>query len=352
MTITRSGMTLEAIKELISQRVAEALAAQEANRNAGLVVESQSQNGDDDDDNGNEGNGNHGNNNEDGNRNGGNGGARRNAPIAKDCTYKDYLNCQLCNFSRTKGDIGLARWFVKIESVFRISNFPSNSQVKFATCTLLDGALTWWNSHVQTIGIDEAYEMPLKDLMKLMIDMYYPRTEIQKIVPEEDDKIETVVAAQTPRAHMVNQRVVTGFGYGGQGHYKSDCPKLKNRNRGNKATNNDAHMRAYALGGGNGNPNSNVITDMFLLNNRYAYILFDSSVDRSFISTMFSALIDITPIALDVSYTVELADRRIVGSDAIIRGCTLNLLDHPFNIDLIPVNLGSFDVIIGMDWLS
>ncbi|GJX23245.1 hypothetical protein Tco_0227690 [Tanacetum coccineum] len=80
-------------------------------------------------------------------------------------TYKDFLNCQPHNFSGTEGVVGLARWFEKIESVFRISNCPSNSQVKFATCTLLDGALTWWNSHVQTIGIDESYEMSWKDLM-------------------------------------------------------------------------------------------------------------------------------------------------------------------------------------------
>ncbi|GJS35492.1 putative reverse transcriptase domain-containing protein [Tanacetum coccineum] len=162
----------------------------------------------------------------------------------------------------------------------------------------------------------------------------------------------TVVVVQTLRAPVTNQRVVTCFGCGGQGHYKSDCPKLKNQNRRNKAANNDARGRVYALGGGGGNPNSNVVTGTFLLNNRYAYILFDSSVDRSFVSTTFSALIDITPTTLDVSYTVELADGRIVEADTIIRGCTLNLLDHPFNIDLMPVVLGTFDVIIRMDWLS
>nr|GEY94430.1 hypothetical protein [Tanacetum cinerariifolium] len=101
-------MTPEAIEELISQWVAEALATQETNRNAGLVVESQSQNGDDKD-NVNRGNGNHGNNNGDGNRNRGNDGARRNAPITKAFTFKDFLNCQPCNFSGTEGVVGLAR---------------------------------------------------------------------------------------------------------------------------------------------------------------------------------------------------------------------------------------------------
>ncbi|GJY08941.1 putative reverse transcriptase domain-containing protein [Tanacetum coccineum] len=90
----------------------------------------------------------------------------------------------------------------------------------------------------------------------------------------------------------------------------------------------------------------------FLLNNRYAFMLFDSGADRSFVLTDFCSLINIAPTTLDYSYAVELADGRIAESSTILRGCTLNLLDHPFNIYLIPVELGSFDVIIGMDWLS
>nr|GEW64835.1 reverse transcriptase domain-containing protein [Tanacetum cinerariifolium] len=123
-------------------------------------------------------------------------------------------------------------------------------------------------------------------------------------------------------------------------------------NCGNKAANNEAHARAYTLGRGDGNPDSNVVTGTFILNNRYAYILFESGADRSFVSTTFSALFNIPHTALDVNYTVELANGRIARSNTIIRGCTLNLLYHPFNIDLMPVELGSFDVIIRMDWLS
>ncbi|GJX66617.1 putative reverse transcriptase domain-containing protein [Tanacetum coccineum] len=87
------------------------------------------------------------------------------------------------------------------------------------------------------------------------------------------------------------------------------------------------------------------------LNNHYASILFDTGADRSFISTAFSSLINIAPTSLENFYDVELADGKLVKIDTIIRGCTLNFLDHPFNIDLMPVELGSFDVIIGMDWL-
>ncbi|GKD49886.1 putative reverse transcriptase domain-containing protein, partial [Tanacetum coccineum] len=97
---------------------------------------------------------------------------------------------------------------------------------------------------------------------------------------------------------------------------------------------------------------SNTLTGTFLLNDHHAYILFDSSADRSFVSNTFSTLLDITPSALDVSYAVELADERTSETNTVLRGCTLGLLGHPFNIDLMPIDLGSFDVIIGMDWLA
>ncbi|GJU72905.1 putative reverse transcriptase domain-containing protein [Tanacetum coccineum] len=81
-------------------------------------------------------------------------------------------------------------------------------------------------------------------------------------------------------------------------------------------------------------------------------MLFDSVADRSFVPTTFSILLDVVPSTLDVSYAVELADGRIVETYTLLRGCTLGLLGHPFNIDLMPVKQEIFDVIIGMDWLS
>ncbi|GKF56374.1 hypothetical protein Tco_0166714, partial [Tanacetum coccineum] len=87
----------------------------------------------------------------------------------------------------------------------------------------------------------------------------------------------------------------------------------------------------------------------FLLSNRYASILFDIVADRRFVSTAFGSQMDIMPSTLDHYYDVKLADGRIIGLNTIFRGCTLNLLNHPFNINLMPVELGSFDAIIGMD---
>ncbi|GJU19507.1 putative reverse transcriptase domain-containing protein [Tanacetum coccineum] len=144
----------------------------------------------------------------------------------------------------------------------------------------------------------------------------------------------------------------TCYECGAQGHFKRECPKLKNNNnRGNPAGNVNALAKVYAVGHAGTNPDSNVMTGTFLLNNRYASILFDTGADRSFMSTAFSPQIDITPTALDHYYDVELADGRIIRLNTILRGCTLNILNHPFNIDLMPVELGSFDAIIGMDWL-
>ncbi|GKE43838.1 reverse transcriptase domain-containing protein [Tanacetum coccineum] len=127
---------------------------------------------------------------------------------------------------------------------------------------------------------------------------------------------------------------------------------MKNKNRGNATRSGEADGRAYALGGREANPDSNFVTSTFLLNNIYAFILFDTDADRGFVSTTFSSIIDIAPSRLDNSYDVELADEKIIGVNTIIRGCTLNLLNHSFNINLMPVELGSFDGIIGIDWLS
>ncbi|GJW49856.1 putative reverse transcriptase domain-containing protein [Tanacetum coccineum] len=159
-----------------------------------------------------------------------------------------------------------------------------------------------------------------------------------------------------------NQRAFVGGSWSDSG--EEDDEKVKNetclvaqassenKNRGNQGGNGNAPAKVYVVGNAGTNPDSNVVTGTFLLNNRYASILFDTGADRSFVSTTFSSLIDITPTTLDHYYVVELADRKIIRINTIIRGCTLNFLDHPFNINLMPVELGSFDVIIGMDWLA
>nr|GEY33143.1 hypothetical protein [Tanacetum cinerariifolium] len=157
----------------------------------------------------------------------------------------------------------------------------------------------------------------------------------------------------TANTNNANNQRGTGSGQkttcyecGVQGHFKRECPKLKNNNNhGNQGGRNNAPARVYAVGRTRTDPDVNVVTGTFLLNNRYASVLFDTCVDKSFMSTTFSTQINITPSTLDHCYDVELADERIIGLNTILRGCTLNLLNHPFNINLMPVELGKCDTI-------
>ncbi|GKE92697.1 putative reverse transcriptase domain-containing protein, partial [Tanacetum coccineum] len=97
---------------------------------------------------------------------------------------------------------------------------------------------------------------------------------------------------------------------------------------------------------------NNVVNGTFLINNIYASVLFDTGADRSVVSYAFSKYIDIPPTTLDTNYSVELADGKSLTTNTILIGCTLNLQNHLFKIDLILIELGSFNVIVEMDWIA
>nr|GEU99020.1 hypothetical protein [Tanacetum cinerariifolium] len=312
-------------ESFVERRLGFPLAAHEVTRAANdLKAENQSQNRSDDD------NGNCGNRNGM-NGNGGNGNPNENGrgdrPVAKECTYQDFMKCQPLNFKGTKGFVGLTRWFENMETMFHISNCPKKYKVK--------------------------------ELVKLMTEVYCPRNEVQKIesklwnltvknndlaiytqrfqeltmfctkmVHEEEDRIKNLID-QKLKGYAVKNAEKKGERSSSESQgcnllrvWKArtlrDCSKLKDYDRGNKAGNKNgvgkARGKAYVLGGGDANPDSNIVKD--------------------------------------VSYAVELADERIFETNTVRRGCMLGSLGHPFNIDLMPVELGSFDVIIGMDWLA
>ncbi|GKC94427.1 putative reverse transcriptase domain-containing protein [Tanacetum coccineum] len=109
------------------------------------------------------------------------GGLRRPVQPARVCSYTDFMKCQPLNFKGTEGVVGLSQWLEKMESVFHISGCAIDNQVKFATCTLLGAALTWWNGHVRTLGHDAAYAMTWGTLKKKLTDKYCPKGKIKKL---------------------------------------------------------------------------------------------------------------------------------------------------------------------------
>ncbi|GJS16982.1 reverse transcriptase domain-containing protein [Tanacetum coccineum] len=109
---------------------------------------------------------------------------QRETPVARKCSYKEFMSCQPFNFKGTKGAVGLIRWFERTESVFSRSNCTEDCKVKFATGTLTEEALSWWNSFAQPIGIEEAYKITWSEFKKLLIKKYCPRTEVKKMEDE------------------------------------------------------------------------------------------------------------------------------------------------------------------------
>ncbi|GKF10919.1 hypothetical protein Tco_0048845 [Tanacetum coccineum] len=98
----------------------------------------------------------------------------REAPIARKCSYKKFMSCQPINFKGSEEAIGLIRWFERTELVFSRSNYTKYCMVKFATGTLTEEALSWWNSFAQPIGIEETYKITLIEFKKLLIKKYCP----------------------------------------------------------------------------------------------------------------------------------------------------------------------------------
>ncbi|GJX35771.1 reverse transcriptase domain-containing protein [Tanacetum coccineum] len=136
---------------------------------------------------------------------------------------------------------------------------------------------------------------------------------------------------------------VTCHACGEKGHYA---------NQYRKTTNNNSQGRAYMLRDRNAHQDPNIVMGMFLLNQHLARVLFDSGADKSFVSISLASKLNIPPITIDTFYNIEMDDGNLVSTNTIIHGATLTLLNQPFEIDLMPIKLGSFDVVIGMDWLS
>ncbi|GJT15560.1 putative reverse transcriptase domain-containing protein [Tanacetum coccineum] len=298
-------------------------------------------------------------------------------------------------------------WFEKTKSVFGISECAEGKKVKFADVTLQGPALTWWNAKVATMGLEIVNQMPwtkmkFNELALMCLRMVEPeRVKVDAYIRGLTDNIKGEVTSSKPanlnedvgmayklmeqKSQARDERILegkkrkwesfqSGNSSGKDNHRENSRQTLQNNQKqgnaqamviaptdgkvssgslplcercftchvglctikchtcgkiGHKARKvkqeevGEVCGQAYAIKDAE-SKGPNVVTGTFLLNNRYAFVLFDSGSNRSFVDTRFSSMLNIDPVKIRASYEVELANGRI---------------------------LGTFDVIIGMDWL-
>ncbi|GJU78680.1 putative reverse transcriptase domain-containing protein [Tanacetum coccineum] len=390
-------------------------------------------------------------------------------PAVKTGNYKEFISCQPFYFNGTEGAVGLIRWFERTESVFSRSRCAEENKVTFATGTLTDDALSWWNAYAQPMGIEQANRTTWTELKRLLTNKYCPRTEIRKMeeelynlivkgndlkpyvrrfqeltilcpnmVPNNDKLLEAFigglprsiegnVTASKPQTleeainiaqrlmdqvtkhapmqvssdnkrkfddrrtfnnsshsnnnyrntnnhynnhRQQNQSQEAGRAYvvtsSKNGRYAEDLPLCKRCNyhhtgpctgrcnncnimrhlskncRSKKPTtrSNQLPMTVVCHACGEKGHNTNQCQKTNINAQGRAYMLRDKNAQQD------------PNIVTDTFYNIEMVDGNLVSTNTVIKGCTLPLLNQPFEINLMPIKLGSFDVVIGMDWLS
>ncbi|GKB99151.1 putative reverse transcriptase domain-containing protein [Tanacetum coccineum] len=183
----------------------------------------------------------------------------REAPVARQCSYKEFMSCQPINFKGLEGAVGLICWFERTESVFSRSNCTEDCKVKFATGTLTEEALSWWNSFAQPIRIEEAYKITWGNDLKTYVRRF--------------QELATLCPTMVPDSEKMIEVFIGGLPQSIEGNVTASKPQT-------------------------------------------------------------------------LEEAINIAQRLMD------QGAILTLLNQPFKIDLMPIKLGSFNVVIGMDWLS
>ncbi|GJW07386.1 putative reverse transcriptase domain-containing protein [Tanacetum coccineum] len=223
-------------------------------------------------------------------------------PATRKCTFARFMKCNPTAFHGTEGFVELQRWFEKTESVFEISECAEGKKVRFAAATLQGPALTWWNTKVATMGLETMNRMPWTEIKFNELALMCLR-----MVEPERVKVDAYIRGLTDNIN---------------GEVTSSKP----------ANLNEAVRMAHKL-------------------------MKEFWKERSKSRRAFKVEIVVDPeqngpnVVTGASYEVELADGRVISTNTVLKGCTLNLVNHVFEIDLLPIQLSTFDVIIGMDWL-
>ncbi|GJV07888.1 putative reverse transcriptase domain-containing protein [Tanacetum coccineum] len=311
------------------------------------------------------------------------GGLRRPMQPARVCSYTDFMKCQPLNFKGTEGVVGLSQWLEKMES----------------------------NGHVRTLGHDAAYAMTWGTLKKKLTDKYCPKGEIKKLeielrnlrvrgndvatytqrfqelalmctkfITDETEKVDKYISGLPDNIHgnvmsarpktldeaielandLIDQKLCTYAERQNDNKRKADDSSRNNQQPHKKQN----VARAYTAGSGE----KKAYTGTLPLCTKCNYHHTGQCAPKCGNCKRTVELGNGNGIAQGRAYAFgeeempaqtvtssrgNLANGKIIGVNTIIRGCTLNFMNiHPFNIDLMPVPLVSFDVIIGMDWLT
>ncbi|GJW91689.1 reverse transcriptase domain-containing protein [Tanacetum coccineum] len=300
-------------------------------------------------------------------------------PVAKTGNYKEFISCQPFYFKGTEGAVGLIHWFKRIESVFSRSKCTEENKVTFATGTLTDDALSWWNAYAQPIGIDQANQITWTELKRLLTTKYCPRTEVRKMEDElynliikgnnlkpyvrRFQELTVLCPNMVPNTEKLLEAFIGGLPRSVEGNVTASKPqtleeainiaqrlmdqvtkhtlvKVSSDNK-RKFDDRRTFKTSYRNSKKEGKKLSKLIRPLQL-----------RIVDKSFISISLASMLNIPPITIDTFYDIKMADENLVSTNTVIQGATLTLLNQPFKINLMPIKLGSFDVVIGMDWLS
>nr|GEW42795.1 putative reverse transcriptase domain-containing protein [Tanacetum cinerariifolium] len=283
-------------------------------------------------------------------------------------SYKEFLACNPKEYDGKGGAVFLTRWIEKIENVQDMSGCSIDQKVKYTAGLFVEEfcpshemkklETKLWN-HAMVRAGHAAYTDRFHELVRLVPYLVTPKSRNGSI-----KKVEKRGNVREPskdkNGRDDNKRTRTGnifatteeriWVLGLRNHLNQVAANNGGQGHGNQG--NQARGRAFMLGAEEARQDLNIMTDMFTLNDHFATTLFDFGADYRFVSTTFIPLLGIESSDFGFKYEIEIASGQLVKINKVIKGCKLKIKGHVFDIDFINFGHGSFDMIIGMDWLS